>query len=191
MLHKIYFMENTIKKNKEKPSFEGDRDREIASRPKDIPGWGHDADPRNNPTYPIKDWNGADYQRLNYEKPPQQHSDIEMLKSIERPTLSRVYGTSTPPSGLSGMIRRFAFKYSESTYMHWVPLVLADRINVFEGMIEDVSKGIIPNIFAERGWQAEWKHNRKATEKKIIVGAIVAVGIVALLVAKNKQKKLA
>ncbi len=96
-------------------------DRRIANAPKDIPGWGYDADPKNNPIYPIKNYNGDDHERMHYERPPQQLINVELLKSIERPTVSRVFGTSVPPSGLSGVIRRLAFRKSESTYMHWFP----------------------------------------------------------------------
>ena len=128
--------------NESKPepdtAIEADMDRRIANSPKDhIPGWGIDADPENDPTYPMKHWNGADHERFNYDKPTQQPINIEVLHSNERPGVSRVFGTSTPLRGLSGMIRRFAFKYSESTYAHWVPLVLADRIGVVEGYIDD------------------------------------------------------
>ncbi|HSK13204.1 MAG TPA: hypothetical protein VK907_08305, partial [Phnomibacter sp.] len=134
-------------------------DRKIADRHKNIPGWGIDADPENMPNYPMKNYTGDDYQRLDYEKPEQQVQTVEVLHSIERPGLTSVFGSSTPPAGLSGMIRRFAFKYSESTYSPWVPLVMADRIGVVEGIINDLKHGIIPNIFAEKGWKAEWKYN--------------------------------
>jgi hypothetical protein len=33
---------------------ESNMDRSIAESYKDIPGWGIDADPQNNPTYPMK-----------------------------------------------------------------------------------------------------------------------------------------
>lgn len=179
-------MENENKPEPDK-TIEADRDRAIADSYKHIPGWGIDADPENDPTYPMKHWDGSDHQRFNYEKPPQQPIDVEVLHSIERPGVSRVFGTSAPPSGLSGMLRRFAFKYSESTYSHWVPLVLADRINVVEGYIEDIAKGIIANPFAERGWQAEWKYNRKSLVTKLAVGVAVTAAVVMLLQQKNKK----
>src|SRR5689334_13052187 len=84
-------------------------DRNMGDRVKDIPGWGMDADPENDPTYPMKHRTGADHDRLNYEKAPQQPIDREILHSIERPGVTRVFGTSTPPSGLSGVVRRFAY----------------------------------------------------------------------------------
>jgi hypothetical protein len=181
-------MEN---ENKPEPgtTIEAETDRSIADSFKHIKGWGIDADPENDPTYPMKQWNGADHQRFNYEKPVQQPIGVEVLHSIERPGVSRVFGTTAPPSGLSGMLRRFAFKYSESTYAHWVPLVLADRIGVIEGRIDDLRKGIFPNPIAERGWTGEWRYNRKGLLTKLAAG--VAVTAVVVLLMKQKNKKLA
>jgi hypothetical protein len=178
--------------NKIEPAttIESTNDRKIANQQKDIPGWGMDADPRNNPTYPIKHYNGADYERLNYQKPEQQPLTVEVLQSIERPGVSRVFGTSTPPRGLSGAIRRYAFRYSESTYAHWVPLVMADRIGVVEGIIDDLKKGIVPNIFAEKGWKAEWKYNRKGLIRNVAAGVAVATALLLLLRnSKNNSAK--
>lgn len=179
-------MQNIVEPDK---TIESDIDRRIANAPKDIPGWGIDADPENDPTYPMKHNTGADYERLNYEKPIQQPIDIEIFHSIERPGVTRVFGTSTPPAGLSGMIRRYAYKYSESTYAHWVPLVLADRVDVVQGIINDLRHGIIPNIFAEKGWKAEWKYNRKGFVKKLAIGAAVTVGVIILLSRRNKRMR--
>lgn len=163
-------------------------DRKIASEPKDhIPGWGQDIDTKNNPTYPMKNYTGDDHQRIHYERPAQQPQNVELLKSIERPGISRVFGTSTPPSGFSGAIRRYAFKHSESTYMHWVPLVVADRVAVVEGVIDDLKHGIVPNIFAEKGWKAEWKYNRQGFIKKIAVTALFVTVAIAYLSRKKKQ----
>ena len=160
-------------------------DRQIAEAPKDIPGWGIDANPDNNPTHPIKNYNGADFERLNYERPPQQEVNIEVLHSIERPSVTSVFGTATPPRGISGAIRRFAFKYSESTYAHWVPLVFADRIDVVQGIFNDLKRGYVPNIFAEKGWKAEWKHNPKGLVTKLAVTVVVASLFVAMLSKKK------
>jgi hypothetical protein len=108
---------------------------------KQIPGWGMDADPENEPTYPMKNYTGDDHNRINYERAEQQPETVELLMSTERPSVTRVFGTSIPPSGLSGWIRRYAFKHSEDRYRHWIPLILADRINVVEGLLEDLAHG--------------------------------------------------
>src|ERR687884_1988248 len=120
--------------------------------PSQVKGWGVDANPENDPTYPIKRRNNGEHAGYSWERPPQQRADVEVLHSNERPNVSAVFGTSTPPAGLSGMIRRFAFQYSESSYGHWLPLMLADRVNVVEGILQDLMKGHVPNVFAESGW---------------------------------------
>jgi len=182
-------METTIEKQIEKKPVSLP-DRKIAGNSKDhIPGWGMDADPENDPTYPMKHANGADHERLNYEKAPQQPIDMEILHSIERPNVTRVFGTSTPPSGLSGAIRRYAYKYSEATATHWTTLILADRVNVVEGIISDLAHGHVPNIFAERGWNAEWKYNRKGIIKEALIGAALIVGVIAFSSTKKKRRK--
>ena len=98
-----------------------------------------------------------------------------MLHSNEGPDVTAVFGASTPPRAISGMLRRLAFRYSESSYGHWLPLMAADRIGVVEGYVEDLSRGHIPNVFAERGWAAEWKYNRTSLLLRIGVGvALIA-----------------
>jgi len=154
-----------------------------------IKGWGIDADPENEPTYPMKHYTGDDHNRIHYERPPQQPVNVEVLRSNERPNITAVYGTSTPPSGLSGAIRRYAFRYSEGSWGHWLPLILADRVNVVEGIIDDLKSGHIPNIFAERGWKAEWKYNREGFIKKMAVGLAVTTVAVLLLSGGSKKKR--
>jgi hypothetical protein len=154
-----------------------------------IKGWGIDANPQNEPTYPLKNYTGDDHKRLSYDRPIQQNTDVEILHSNERPSVSSVYGTTVPPSGLSGRIRRWAFNYSEGSFGHWLPLLLADRINVWEGIISDFRRGHIPNIFAELGGKAEWKYNKKGLAKKVAVGIIIAAVAYALLSKKKKVAK--
>lgn len=138
-----------------------------------IKGWGVDADPKNDPTYPMKNRNNGEHEGYTWERPPQQPLNVEILHSNERPDVTAVFGTSTPPSGLSGAIRRFAFRYSESSYGHWLPLILADRVNVVEGVLDDLRHGHLPNIPGELGWRAEWKHNRKSLVRRVLVGALL------------------
>ncbi|MCX2474432.1 hypothetical protein OQZ33_08845 [Pedobacter sp. MC2016-05] len=152
---------------------------------KSIPGWGIDIDPENEPTYPMKNYTGDDHKRSVYERSEPQPVNIELLKSNERPAFSMVFGESIPPSGLSGMIRRYAFKHSEDRYRHWIPLILADRVNAWEGIVDDLKKGTIPNIFAERGMKSEMKYNAGPFAKKALT--TVAVGIALYLLCRKKK----
>ena len=161
----------------------------LADQYKHIPGWGIDADPKNEPTYPMKHYTGDDHERLNYDRPVQQPETVEVLHSNERPNITAVFGTSAPPSGLSGVIRRYAFKYSEGSWGHWLPLLLADRVNMVEGIVDDLAHGHIPNIWAEKGYNAEWKYNKKGLVIKVATTAAVVFALSALL-SKKKRRKL-
>ena len=153
-------------------------------------GWGVDADAKNDPTYPIKKRTNEEHEGYSWERPPQQPENMEVLISNERPAITAVFGTSVPPSGLSGKIRRYAFRYSESSYGHWLPLLLADRVNMVEGIIDDFKRGHIPNIIKERGWTAEWKYNRPALIEKVVVGAVLTTVALAVfsLAAGSKRR---
>jgi hypothetical protein len=153
-----------------------------------IKGWGIDADPENDPTYPMKHRTDAEQTGYSWTRPPQQPQDVEVLQSIERPNLSATFGTASPPQGLSGMIRRWAFKSSESSYAHWLPLIVADRINVIEGIVDDFKQGHIPNIFGEKGYKAIWKHDKKGLFTTIAVSAVLIAGVVALLNKNNEEE---
>lgn len=149
----------------------------IVTNPAEVKGWGIDADPENDPTYPMKHRNDGEQAGYSWERPPPQPATVEILHSNERPNLSATFGTATPPSGLSGMIRRAAFKYSGNSYAHWLPLMLADRINVFEGVLYDIAPGRVPNVFGEMGLKAEWQHNRKRLVTRVAVGAALAFAL--------------
>ena len=145
----------------------------------DIQGWGVDLDVKNRPAYPKKqtppEGTGA-----HWEKPEQQKSPIEILRSVERPRITHVFGSTVPPKGLSGVMRRKAFKYGEGSFAHWMILLMADRVNVLEGLMEDLKNKKFPHILNEMGYKAEKEHNPKSLYVKG-VGFFVAIG--ALLFA--------
>jgi hypothetical protein len=154
--------------------------------PTAVKGWGVDADPRNDPTYPYRHRENDPGLTRHWQRPPIQSPDVEILQSIEHIRQPAVVGTSTPPRGLSGMIRRLAFRWSESNWLHWLLLMGADRINVVEGVAEDLARGKVPNIPAEMGARAEWKHNRKGFVTKTAVVLAVTVGIAAWLGTRKR-----
>lgn len=150
-----------------------------------IKGWGVDADPENDPTYPMKKRNNGEHAGYSWQRPPLQPLREEVLHSNERPNLTAVFGTSTPPRGLSGIFRRLAFRYSESSYGHWLPLMLADRVSEVEGVIDDLVRGHVPNLVDELGWKAEWKHNRKNFVRRLVIGTALTTVVVAYLRSRS------
>ena len=95
--------------------------------------------------------------------------------------MTPVFGTSVPPSGLSGKMRALAFRYSENDIRHWLILLAADRVNVGEGLLEDLAHGHVPNVFREMGMASEWRHNRAGfIGKAAIAGAVTALAVYLL-----------
>lgn len=152
-----------------------------------IPGWGVDADPKNDPTYPIRHIEDQKSRGLTWTRPAQQIPQVEVLRSIEHNRLPAVIGTSTPPSGISGAIRRYAFRRSESDWLHWLLLMGADRINVVEGVVEDLTHGKVPNIPGEMGARAEWQHNKTGFAVK--AGATAAIAALLVTAIRSRQSE--
>ena len=156
---------------------------------KGVTGWGVDANPDNDPTYPYRDRSKDEGLTRNWERPPQQSSNVEVLQSIEHIRTPAVFGTSTPPRGLSGMVRRLAFRWSESHWFHWLMLMGADRINVVEGVVEDLARAKIPNIPAEMGIRSELAHNKAGFAKKVAVTVAISAAIYGLLKLRSSSEE--
>jgi hypothetical protein len=60
---------------------------------------------------------------------------------------------------------------------------------VVEGIIDDLKKGYVPNIFAEKGLKAEWKHNPQGLVKRVVITAAVTYGIYKWLSSSDKKSK--
>jgi hypothetical protein len=105
----------------------------------EIQGWGADLDRSNRPAVPMER-TPPRLQGVHWKQPAQQARKVTVFHSTERPGITPVFGTSVPPKGVSGYLRKIAFKRSENDIRHWMLLLLADRINVVEGMIEDAGE---------------------------------------------------
>jgi hypothetical protein len=158
---------------------------EVPARFAHIKGWGADLDHANRPAYPMERM-PARLEGDHSHPPAQQPQTVEILQSIERPSITPLFGTPNPPSGVSGMLRRAAFKYSESDLRHWMILLFADRVNMVEGLGADLVRGHVPNVFAEMGGKAEFKYNREAAmQKALVVSTVALVGL--LLWRQNRR----
>lgn len=149
-----------------------------------IQGWGADLDPANRPAVPMER-TPPRLPNVHWQEPEQQHSHVKVYHSVERPGITPVYGTTVPPSGLSGRMRDLAFRYSENDMRHWLILLLADRVNVGEGLLQDLAHGHVPNIFREMGGPAEFRYNKAGFAKKA-VGTAAVVGL-AYLYLRNRR----
>lgn len=149
-----------------------------------IPGWGADLDRKDRPAVPMER-TPPRFIHAHGEKLPQQREDVEVFVSPERPGITPIFGTAQPPKGLSGMIRRAAYKMTENDLRHWLLLLLADRVNVVEGIGEDLARGHVPNVLGEMGIKSEWKHNPQGLVKKAAIATAV-VGTAYFLLRRRR-----
>jgi len=151
-----------------------------------IQGWGADLDRKDRPAVPMERM-PARFINPQPGQPEQQTETVEVLVSNERPGITPVFSTRQPPSGLSGMIRRLAFKMTENDVRHWLLLLAADRVNMVEGIGQDLLHGKVPNVLAEMGIKAEFQHNKAGLAKKVVVASAVAGGVWYLLQRRRER----
>jgi hypothetical protein len=131
-----------------------------------IPGWGVDLDPKDRPSVPKlkfqEDFTGAhwgDFPDRQPEKWPRE-------RSIEHAFLTPVFGTSTPPRGLSGAIRKLSYRrYSEARAAHWLLLVLADRVDAWESHLRSFATLRPDNPVTQTGVLSERRRHGIASRR--------------------------
>lgn len=161
------------------------RDRPQHQHP-DVPGWGADLDHKDRPAHPMER-TPPRLEGLHWDEPEQQAVHAKIFHSTERPGLTPIFGTGQPPKGLSGAVRSVAYKYSENDLRRWFLLLFADRVNVVEGVGEDLVHGHVPNVFSEMGGRAAWRHKPTAVVRHVAVAVAVA-GLSAYLLGRHMRR---
>jgi hypothetical protein len=168
---------------------------ELRSR---IPGWGADLDPKDRPAVPQERFDpGAT--GAHWEFPERQPELWPRERSIEHKFLTPVFGTSCPPSGLSGILRRYAYRYSEGRAAHWLILLAADRVDAGEHHLKSlltlrpdnpITETGVLSEFSRHGYQSRvGQHRADLTHQPldpVIVSApwLVAAGVGGYIVYK-------
>lgn len=130
-----------------------------------IPGWGADLDPRDRPAVPKEKLDPVlvgDPGRF----PERQPERWPRERSIEHKFLTPVFGTSCPPKGLSGAIRRYSYRrYSEGRAAHWLLLLAADRVDTAESTLRSFASRRPDNPITETGVLSELSHHGVASRR--------------------------
>ncbi len=87
----------------------------LAEKMSHIKGWAIDANSKNDPTFPIRQRFNGDGQAFEWERPVQQKNVAGILQSNERKQLPGVFGTTAPATGMSGCLRRYAFRFAKGS----------------------------------------------------------------------------
>ncbi|GAA1846739.1 hypothetical protein ACFFOM_02035 [Microlunatus capsulatus] len=116
-----------------------------------IPGWGADLDPADRPSYPRERFDpGASGARWDF--PERQPELAARERSIEHGMLPPVFGTAQPLHGVSGAIRRHAYRrYSEARSAHWLLLIAADRVDTAGARVRSLASARPDDPVTETG----------------------------------------
>jgi hypothetical protein len=150
-----------------------------------IPGWGSDLEPARRPGVPRDAAPDIGPETL-YPPIPRQVPRVKIHKSTEHGQLTPVFGTSCPPTGLSGRMRDFAYHYSEGRMLRWLTLMAADRVNMIEDIVNDLAHGHVPNIPKEMGIRAELRYNPRGFAKKVAITGIALVLVTAYVRSRRR-----
>jgi hypothetical protein len=128
-----------------------------------IPGWGADLDPADRPAVPKLRWQ-EDFTGAHWEFPERQPETWPRERSIEHAFLTPVFGTSCPPKGLSGALRKLAYRrYSEGRAAHWLILIGADRVDAWESHLRSFATLHPDNPVTETGVLSEFRRHGLAS----------------------------
>ncbi|MFA4842074.1 MAG: hypothetical protein WC580_10250 [Agrococcus sp.] len=122
-----------------------------------IPGWGVDLDPKDRPSVPRERLDLPTGAR--WEFPERQPGHEAREKSIEHKFVTPVFGTSMPLKGLSGAIRRYAYRCSEARAAHWLILIAGDRVDAWESHLASFATLRPDNPIAQTGVRTELSHH--------------------------------
>ena len=168
-----------------------------------IPGWGADLDHEDRPAFPRERFDpGASGAHWTFPERQEPHEHRE--RSMEHKFVTPVFGTSVGTKGLSGVMRRTAYRrYSEARAAHWLMLLAADRVDVLESNLGSFFSLHPDNPVTESGIAAELTHhgvasrlNRKHADRShqwidpIIVGAPWVAGAAITYKAVNRVRSL-
>jgi len=131
-----------------------------------IPGWGVDLDPKDRPSVPQEKFD-PELSGAHWEFPERQPEKWPRERSIEHAFLTPVFGTSTPPRGVSGLMRKYAYaKYSEGRAAHWLILLAADRVDALESTLGSFVSRRPDNPITETGVLSEFSHHGLSSRLK-------------------------
>ena len=90
---------------------------------------GVDLSPERRPGVPMRQ-PPALADGAHWKAPEQQQHGLARRPELRR--LTPVFGTAVPVRGLSGVLRRVAYRIPDHRARHWLLLIFADRIDALE-----------------------------------------------------------
>ena len=130
-----------------------------------IPGWGVDLDPNDRPSVPRERFDPS-MSGAHWDFPERQPEKWPRERSIEHKFVTPVFGTSCPPKGVSGLMRKYAYKrFSEGRAAHWLILIAADRVDALGSHLRSFLTTRPDNPITETGVLSELSHHGLSSRK--------------------------
>ena len=124
-----------------------------------IPGWGVDLDPKDRPSVPREQFD-REPTGAHWHLPERQPEKWPRERSIEHKFVTPVFGTSCPPKGVSGLMRKYAYKrFSEARAAHWLLLIGADRVDALGSHLRSFLTTRPDNPITETGVLSEFSRH--------------------------------
>ncbi|HSH44258.1 MAG TPA: hypothetical protein VK966_00245 [Longimicrobiales bacterium] len=115
---------------------------------------------------------GATWQRPAYQAGGEDHLHRAGHE------LTPVWGSAQPPHGLSGLMRRVAYRIPEHFARHWLLLLVADRVDVLEDRIGEAMAEPMERIGFDAGARLA-----RGNPLAVLAGAVVGAWIVKKVVS--------
>ncbi|HEX8933723.1 MAG TPA: hypothetical protein VF788_05955, partial [Pseudonocardiaceae bacterium] len=165
-----------------------------------IPGWGVDLDPKDRPSVPRERFD-PNLSGAHWDFPEKQPEKWPRERSIEHKFLTPVFGTSCPPKGVSGIMRKYAYRrFSEGRAAHWLILMAADRVDSLGSHLQSLLTLRPDNPITETGVLSEFtrhgiasrmgKKRADLTHQPLDVIIIAAPWVVAVGAVYQALKRL-
>jgi hypothetical protein len=168
-----------------------------------IPGWGADLDPKDRPSVPKERFDPG-VTGAHWDFPERQPEKWPRERSVEHAFLTPVFGTSCPPRGLSGVLRKVAYaRYSEGRAAHWLILLAADRVDAVESHLRSFASLHPDNPITQTGVLSEFSRHgfssrigrkradvgHQALDPLLVAGPWVLAGAVVYRAGKGLAKR--
>lgn len=111
--------------------------------PRDVSkGWGSDHSPLDRPGVPRESDPPQPLASAHWLRPEQQQSDTQPLVGHGM-QLTPVFSSALPTRGVSGALRRLAYRIPDYRARRWLLLMVADRVDVLEHRPSALVKGLL------------------------------------------------
>jgi hypothetical protein len=77
--------------------------------------------------------------RAHWSEPAKQPPRAGVLKDVERREFTATFGTGQPPRGVSGLLRRAAYRMPDYHARRWAILLFADRVDAIESRARELA----------------------------------------------------